>query len=437
MDAFQEFAQQFAIYGYPLLFAGVLLENAGIPLPGETAVVVAGFLASPAGGSHFNLLWVIVTVFVAAVLGDNLGFWLGHRYARPRLAQGRGFLFLTPKSLQLAEGYFKHYGVWTVFFARFIAGLRIVGALAAGTAGMSWPHFLAANAAGALSWATAISLLGYFFGHSWELLHHVMERGSVIILGCIVVLIGLRYLLHRFQQTPRTVLQHLARRQVWQGLLAAALEGLCLALLVLAQGGKPTHLDIEVDAFIANHGDVSILHGLASVLSFLGSLPAVMLIAGMTVIYLYSLRRPWRQAVAVLAALILSEGLGLALSQVLRSRDVQPIPAAIWPFGFAGSIPLRAAAVFGMIPHVLGRAWGWRPVLAAGLAPALLTALGVLWLGEQTLTEIVLEFIAGALVLFACIWWLEGYGLGLVPATNPQVDQPPHDSTKESIQLER
>jgi hypothetical protein len=295
---------------------------------------------------------------------------------------------------------------------------------------MSWPHFLAANAAGALAWATTISLLGYFFGHSWDLLHKWMGRGALIILGCVVVLVGLRYLLHRFQQTPRTVLQHLARAQVWQGFLAAALEAMCLALLVLAQGGEPTQLDRDVKAFIADHGNIAVLHGAARVLSFLGSLPAVSLVAGLTIAYLYSQRKPWRQSVAVLAALILSEGLGLALSQVLRARDVQPTLAGMWPFGFAGSIPLRAAAVFGMIAHVLGRAWGWRPVLAAGLAPALLTALGVLWLGEQTLTDIVLEYIAGALVLFACIWWLEGYGLGLVPATNPQVDRPVDDPTK-------
>src|SRR5438552_1538540 len=163
-------------YGYAALFIGVLLENAGLPVPGETAVLVSGFLASPASPvgeeSRFNIIWVILITLVAAVAGDNLGFWLGHRWARPRLQQGRGFLFLTPKTLHLAEGYFERYGAWTIFFARFITGLRVVGALAAGTAGMAWSRFLVANAAGALAWATSMSLLGYFFGHSWELLHH-------------------------------------------------------------------------------------------------------------------------------------------------------------------------------------------------------------------------------------------------------------------------
>jgi membrane protein DedA with SNARE-associated domain len=199
-DAFHYFADLFGRYGYPVLFAGVLLENAGIPLPGETAVLVAGFLASPVGHEpgqeRFHLVGIIPVVTIAAILGDNLGYWLGRRFARPRLAEGRRFLLLTPAALKMAEDYFHRYGVATVFFARFIAGLRIVGALAAGTAGMHWPRFLAANAAGALAWATAMSLLGYFFGHSWHLLHHWLGRGTFLLLGC-VVLVLLVHQLHR------------------------------------------------------------------------------------------------------------------------------------------------------------------------------------------------------------------------------------------------
>src|ERR1700687_3917091 len=103
MSWFETFAHEYAVYGYPVLFIGVLLENAGVPVPGETAVLLAGFLASPAGGGHFHLLPVILITLAAAVIGDNIGFWLGHRWARPRIQRGRGFLFLTPKMLQHAE----------------------------------------------------------------------------------------------------------------------------------------------------------------------------------------------------------------------------------------------------------------------------------------------------------------------------------------------
>lgn len=199
-DIFEAFTEQYAAYGYPVLFAGVLLENMGLPVPGETAVLVAGFLASPAGGEHFDLGWVIGLTIVAAVFGDNLGFCLGYRLARPRLRAGRRFLFLTPKMLELAEGYFDRYGLWTIFFARFITGLRVIGAMAAGTAGMSWPRFLVANASGAVAWAVTMSLLGYFFGHSWELLHKYLGRGGMILLGIVILIVALPFLVRRLRK---------------------------------------------------------------------------------------------------------------------------------------------------------------------------------------------------------------------------------------------
>jgi membrane protein DedA with SNARE-associated domain len=198
--AFETFTAWYATYGYTVLFLGVLLENAGVPVPGETAVLVAGFLASAAGGARFSLGLVITLAFAAAVLGDNFGFWLGRRLARPRLQRGLGFLMLTPQALRTAEGYFAHYGTWTVFVARFITGLRVIVALAAGTAGMPWSRFFPANAAGALAWASAVSLLGYFFGRSWQRLHHGLAWGSWIILACAVLAAVLMHLRGRWRQ---------------------------------------------------------------------------------------------------------------------------------------------------------------------------------------------------------------------------------------------
>jgi membrane-associated protein len=187
-------------YGYPVLFAVVFLENAGVPVPGETGVLVAGFLASPAGEQRFHLTWVMAVTVVAAVLGDNMGFWLGRQWARPRLQRGARFLFLTPRALRKAEGYFERYGSWTIFFARFITGLRVVGALAAGTAGMPWPRFLIANTGGAVAWAVTMSLLGYFFGHSLPLLHQWLGRTGLILLGVAVAAGVLALFLHRLRR---------------------------------------------------------------------------------------------------------------------------------------------------------------------------------------------------------------------------------------------
>ena len=186
---FETFVAWYAAYGYPVLFLAVLLENAGLPVPGETSVLVAAFLASPAGGARFHLGWVIAVACCAAILGDNTGYWLGRRLARPWLRRGRGFLFLTPERFRKAEDLFTRYGAWTVFGARFIVGLRVVAGPAAGAAGMHWPRFFVANAAGALAWAATVGLLGYFLGRSWELLQHWLTWGSWIALGVLAAVV--------------------------------------------------------------------------------------------------------------------------------------------------------------------------------------------------------------------------------------------------------
>ncbi|MBV9122249.1 MAG: DedA family protein, partial [Planctomycetes bacterium] len=133
--------------------------------------------------------------------GDNLGFWLGRKGARPRLQKGQRFLFLTPRTFALAEDYFQRYGTWTILFARFVMVLRVVGALAAGTAGMPWPRFLAANALGAILWVTAISFLGYFFGRSWRFLEQFLGMSGWAALGVLVLLLGLHWLWSRHRKS--------------------------------------------------------------------------------------------------------------------------------------------------------------------------------------------------------------------------------------------
>lgn len=204
----KRFAEWYKDYGYPMLFLGVMLENAGIPVPGETAVFVAGFLASEQGnhflaeehGVHrFTLAWVIVVTFFAATLGDNLGYWLGRRYARPRLQVRKRFLFFTPRALEKMEGYFHRFGTWTIFFARFITGMRVFGAMAAGTAGMPWGRFFFANAAGACTWATTISLVGYYSGEYLPTVAKWLGRSGMIALAGIIVAVVLFYLWRKWK----------------------------------------------------------------------------------------------------------------------------------------------------------------------------------------------------------------------------------------------
>lgn len=180
-------AELIQAHGYWVLGLIVLAENAGIPVPGEAALIAAGYLSSPDGGQYLHLWMVVLVAFPAAVIGDNLGFWLGRRVARPRLAAGRGFLFLTPQRMLVAERYFEKYGALTIFFARFVAGARIIAGPAAGASGMPWVRFLLANAAGALCWTVTIAVVGRLGGHAFEALKSRLGHGAWAVLAVVVV----------------------------------------------------------------------------------------------------------------------------------------------------------------------------------------------------------------------------------------------------------
>lgn len=408
-DSFASFAAEYAVYGYPVLFLGVLLESAGVPLPGETAVLTAGFLASPEGGGHFNIIWVIALTAVAAILGDNLGYEIGRHFARPRLAQGRGFFFLTPAVLKNAESYFERYGTWTIFFGRFVAALRVAAALAAGTAGMPWPRFFVANAAGAVVWASTIALLGYFGGSSISHLHQWLGKGSVVILGCVALLIGLPFLLRRARKMP---LERYLPNQLGRTLLVVSLELILIALLVLlAQGQRTSHWDRAVADWLGDHRG-PVVDGLALAGGYLSTLPAVVGAVGLFLMFWYRSGRPQREMAAVGIALAASEALGWLLIALLHGRDIAVVRAEMWPFGFAGVVALRALAVYGTMAYLLALRWPRRARLIHALAGMVIlwAGLGIVVRGRQTFTEIVVEYAAGAVVLFAVVWWLEGHG---------------------------
>jgi len=175
----------FARYGYLTVFVGVLLENAGLPVPGET-VLLAGAALSHSG--RLSLVWVIVVASGGAIIGDNLGFAIGRRGGR-RLVERYGSRFgITHGHLVRFDRFFDRHGGKTVFAARFITGLRVVGALLAGASGLAWPVFLFYNASGAIVWATAIALVGYLVGQSWDVLERWIGDFGVTLL---IVFIGL------------------------------------------------------------------------------------------------------------------------------------------------------------------------------------------------------------------------------------------------------
>jgi membrane protein DedA with SNARE-associated domain len=150
-------------YGLVLLFVLVAVESAGVPIPGETALITAALFARP-GHHHWSLLSVIVVAVAAAIVGDNIGYLLG-RYGGRSLVNRWGFTRrYAEKALPPSERFFEKHGPKTVFFGRFIAVLRVTAAWLAGLSHMQWWRFFAWNAAGGIVWATGVSLLAYWAG---------------------------------------------------------------------------------------------------------------------------------------------------------------------------------------------------------------------------------------------------------------------------------
>ena len=184
-------------YGYWAVFFGVMLENAGLPVPGETILLVAGYFAST---GVFRVPLVMLVAAMGAVVGDNIGFAIGHHYGRGFLLRIGRFFFLTPKRLEYMENYFESHGNKTILVARFITGLRVFAALLAGASHkMPWRVFLLYNMAGAVLWSFVITLLGYLFGQSLPLLVKWVGRtGTVLLIVAIVLgLIAWRVQRHR------------------------------------------------------------------------------------------------------------------------------------------------------------------------------------------------------------------------------------------------
>jgi len=194
MNVLDTLLQLFKSYGYWIVFFGVMLENAGLPVPGETILLAAGFVASE---GDFSVPMVMLIATAGAVLGDNCGYWIGHRVGRGVLVKYGRFVLLTETRFRSMETYFAAHGDKTVLVARFITGFRVFTALFAGASHMRWRTFFIFNVLGAVSWAVVMTLLGYFFGKSWDLLEQYIKGAGFILAGAVVVLIVVFQLLKR------------------------------------------------------------------------------------------------------------------------------------------------------------------------------------------------------------------------------------------------
>lgn len=186
-------------WGY--LSVGFLLfvEDFGVPAPGETVLIAASVYA---GAGRLNVVVVGVVGFLAAMIGDNVGYAIGHFGGRALALRWGKYVFLTEERLDKAEHFFTRHGGKVVTVARFIEGLRQANGIIAGITGMPWLRFLAFNSLGAALWVGCWTSVGYLAGNNITTIYDDINRYALYVLGAIVVIVVL-LILRRLRKRKR------------------------------------------------------------------------------------------------------------------------------------------------------------------------------------------------------------------------------------------
>jgi membrane protein DedA with SNARE-associated domain len=188
-----------AVLAYLVVGLVIGVESMGVPLPGETTLIAAALLASQ--DHQLKIELVILAAATGAIIGDSAGYYVGRKAGRRLFDRlGRRFRHFSEDRIVRAEKYFHKYGVWTVFFGRFVALLRIFAGPMAGMLRMHYPRFLVANAAGGIAWASTIGVVAYQIGDNADQLFGRLSIGAAIALAVVAVAL---YVVHRIRKHRR------------------------------------------------------------------------------------------------------------------------------------------------------------------------------------------------------------------------------------------
>jgi membrane protein DedA with SNARE-associated domain len=190
-------------YGYLAVGGFVLLEDFGVPVPGETILIVGAVYA---GTGRLNVLLVAAIALVAAVAGDNIGFAIGHFGGRALVERYGRYILLTPERVEKATGFFERQGPKIVVIARFVEGLRQANGIIAGISGMSWRRFFVFNVIGAALWVAVWTTIGYVSGTNVDAIYRDITRYEAyfgIALGVVLAVF-----------VARAVRRHLRKRSL-------------------------------------------------------------------------------------------------------------------------------------------------------------------------------------------------------------------------------
>lgn len=174
-----------AVLAYLVVGLVIGIESMGVPLPGETTLIAAALLASQ---GDLNVAIVIAAAAAGAIIGDSIGYFIGRKAGRGLFERlGRRFKHFSDDRIVKAEKYFHKYGVWTVFFGRFVALLRIFAGPMAGMLRMPYPQFLAANAAGGIAWSTTIGIVAFNIGDNADRIFGQLSVWALVVIAVAAV----------------------------------------------------------------------------------------------------------------------------------------------------------------------------------------------------------------------------------------------------------
>jgi membrane protein DedA with SNARE-associated domain/membrane-associated phospholipid phosphatase len=467
-------------YGYLIVFLGVMLESTGVPLPGETILIAAGIMVQQ---GHLDLGDAIGFGILGAVVGDQIGYWVGREGGRPFVLKWGRYLLITPERLGHAERFFDRHGGKAVFLARFVAGLRVFGALIAGMSRMPWRKFVFYNALGGASWATAAVLVGYFVGGSLDLVERWAGRASVLLFILLTLTLAL-YLTYRwiskhperlkraakrldggrlqaFLRTPagRWLARRFSPREVYGLTLTIGL--ILTGLFSWAFGGVVQDVlardplvraDQVILRFIYSHGEphltlaVTLFEALFS--------PELLLLSGAAAGVLYVIfgyrRGDFRLSFSgvVLLATVVGTGMLAEMFKILFHQSRPPASLQLVPeggYGFPSSHTVAAVAVGATVWYIFSlrpqqsRGGSWLAKARIGftvIVVALLVGLGRVYMGAQYPSDVLAGWALGGVWASVCLTAAEVFrrlrengstGNGRSAARSDRINQPQGD----------
>jgi membrane protein DedA with SNARE-associated domain len=310
-------AAAFASYGLAVIVVGIYCEGCGLPLPGETVLLAGGFFARQ---GSLPLTWVMVAAFLAAVAGDNTGYWIGRRGGRGWIERHGRWVGLTPKRLESIDAFFARHGTKTILIARFLSGVRAFAPLFAGVSRIPWRRYAALDAVSCLLWSILVSLLGYLFGESWGRVEHWVGRAGLSLLALAAGVLLLRAVGRHRERVQLWVQESLAggltRREIWLLVVQLTVLGTLARVAGRVFAHRASAFDRHLTDQLAAAANGPLMRDLLALFATLGSAPAALAVVAATATWCF-VRHRRAQGLVLAAMYLVSLALSADLSRAL------------------------------------------------------------------------------------------------------------------------